>query len=203
MSGHPNKIPTWVKELVVIVASVFVGVFVFEQDKFSFVFDLMDGFISYFGIMSSVSLAILAVLMQQFDRKSMEANRAAEIKNAAVDIANEMSVEVWRIVFMLLPILGYFLMTFFDEKNRYGASLLASITFMAIVFSIVLPFKYVNYIKGQMVNVVEKKEDEEIKEDLDSADELLKQIDCMSVPKDEPETDAGEGAKGEESSKES
>ena len=203
MSGHPNKIPTWVKELVVIVASVFVGVFVFEQDKFSFVFDLMDGFISYFGIMSSVSLAILAVLMQQFDRKSMEANRAAEIKNAAVDIANEMSVEVWRIVFMLLPILGYFLMTFFDEKYRYGASLLASITFMAIVFSIVLPFKYVNYIKGQMVNVVEKKEDEEIKEDLDSADELLKQIDCMSVPKDEPETDSGEDGKGEESGKKS
>lgn len=203
MSGHPNKIPTWVKELVVIVASVFVGVFVFEQDKFSFVFDLMDGFISYFGIMSSVSLAILAVLMQQFDRKSTEANRAAEIKNAAVDIANEMSVEVWRIVFMLLPILGYFLMTFFDEKNRYGASLLASITFMAIVFSIVLPFKYVNYIKGQMVNVVEKKENEEIKEDLDSADELLKQIEGMSVPKDESETNAGEDAKGEEEGKES
>jgi hypothetical protein len=74
---------------------------------------------------------------------------------------------------------------------------------MAIIFSIVLPFKYVNYIKGQMVDVVEKKEDEEIREDLDAADELLKQIEGMSVPKDESETDAGEDAKGEKSSKES
>jgi len=203
MIGRLNKIPTWVKELAVIIASLSVGIFILEQDEFSFVFNLMDGFISYFGIMSSVSLAILAVLMQRFDRKSLETKRAAEIKNTAINIASEMTVEVWRITFMLLPILGYFLMTFFDEKNRYGASLLAAITFMAIIFSIVLPFKYVNYIKGQMVDVAEKKEAEEIKEHLDAADELLKEIDGMSAPKDESETDAGEDAKGEESSKES
>lgn len=203
MSGHPNKIPTWVKDLAVAIASLSVGIFILEQDEFSFVFELMNGFISYFGIMSSVSFAILAILMQKFDRKSLEANKAAEIKSTAINIASEMTVEVWRIVFMLLPILGYFLMAFFDEKNRYGASLLAAITFMAIIFSIVLPFKYVNYIKGQMVDVAEKKEEEEIKEDLDAADELLKQIEGMSVPKDESETDAGEDAKGKESGKES
>lgn len=203
MSGRLNKTPTWVKDLAVAIASLSVGIFILEQDEFTFVFKLMDGFISYFGIMSSVSFAILAVLMQKFDRKSLEANRAAEIKSTAINIASEMTVEVWRIVFMLLPILGYFLMVFFDEKNRYGASLLAAITFMAIIFSIVLPFKYVNYIKGQMVDVAEKKEEEEIKEDLDAADELLKQIDSMSVPKDESETDSGEDGKGEETEKES
>jgi len=189
MSGRLNKTPTWVKDLAVAIVSLSVGIFILEQDEFSFVFDLMDGFISYFGIMSSVSFAILAVLMQKFDRKSLEANRAAEIKSTAINIASEMTVEVWRIVFMLLPILGYFLMVFFDEKNRYGASLLAAITFMAIIFSIVLPFKYVNYIKGQMVDVAEKKEEEEIKEDLDAADELLKQIEGMPAPKNESETD--------------
>lgn len=203
MSGRLSKTPTWVKDLAVAIASLSVGIFILEQDEFSFVFNLMDGFISYFGIMSSVSFAILAVLMQKFDRKSLEANRAAEIKSTAINIASEMTVEVWRIVFMLLPILGYFLMVFFDEKNRYGASLLAAITFMAIIFSIVLPFKYVNYIKGQMVDVAEKKEEEEIKEDLDAADGLLKQIDSTSVPKDESETDSGEDGKGEETEKES
>lgn len=176
MSGLLNRIPSWMKELLVVLHSAVVGLFVLKQETVDFVFNLMDGFISYFGIMSSVSLAILAVLSQRFDRQSIESKRSKDVKKAAIDIASEMDVEVWRIVFMLLPIFGYFLMTFFNEKNHYGASLLAAITFMAVVYSIVLPFKYVYLIKGQMVSAVEKKEDEEIEKDMKSADNLFASI---------------------------
>ena len=58
MSGRLNKTPTWVKDLAVAIASLSVGIFILEQDEFSFVFGLMDGFISYFGIMSSISFEI-------------------------------------------------------------------------------------------------------------------------------------------------
>lgn len=136
----------------------------------------MDGFLSYLSIMSSVSLAIVAVLTQRFDKKSLEIKDAAKIRTEVINIAKEMDIEVWRIVFMLLPVFAYFMMSFFGEQNRFGASLLASITFMAIVFSIVLPIKYVNYIKSQMARVVEKREDEEKERSLKTADELLKKI---------------------------
>ena len=104
---------------------------------------------------------------------------------------------------MLLPVVAYSAISFFDVRTPENAGFLVGITFVAFVFSFILPFKYLNFIRNQMVNIVEEKEDEEIKENLDNADELLKQIDCMSVPKDESETDAGEDAKGEESGKES
>lgn len=176
MNGLLNKFSPNAKNLCVIVSGCFIGFFVFKQEKFEFIFDLMDGFISYFGIMSSVSFAILAVLMQRFDRKSLETQYASEIKREAINIAGEMNVEVWRIVFMLLPVLAYFMMSFFNEHNRFGASLLAAITFIAIVFSIFLPFKYVDFIRLQLINVVVKKEDDEAKKYEGSANALLKEI---------------------------
>lgn len=176
MNGLLNRISPNTKNLCVFIAGGAVGLFVFRQDKFNFVFKLMDGFISYFGIMSSVSFAILAVLMQQFDRKSLNAQCVSEIKKEAIDVAKEMNVEVWRIVFMLLPVLAYFMMSFFNEYNRFGASLLASITFSAIVFSIFLPFKYVSFIRLQLIKVVEKKEDEDAQKKIKNADELLEDL---------------------------
>lgn len=176
MSGLLNKIPDFIKELAIVAACVIVGIFVFKQEEFEFVFGLMDGFLSYLSIMSSVSLAIVAVLTQRFDKKSLEVNDAAKIRDEVLDIAKKMDIEVWRIVFMLLPVFAYFVMSFFGGQNRFGASLLASITFMAIIFSIVLPIKYVNIIKSQMVRVVEKREDEEKERSLKTADELLKKI---------------------------
>lgn len=176
MNGLLNKISPNTKNLCVIISGCAVGFFVFKQEKFDFIFDLMDGFISYFGIMSSVSFAILAVLIQQFDRKSLETQYASEIKREAINAAGEMNVEVWRIVFMLLPVLAYFMMSFFNEHNRFGASLLAAITFIAIVFSIFLPFKYVSFIRLQLINAVVKKEDDEIKKHEESASDLLEEI---------------------------
>ena len=140
--------------------------------------------------------------MQMFDHSMFE-TCAKELKKKAIKTNNEMSVEVWRIIFMLLPVVAYSAISFFDVRTPENAGFLVGITFVAFVFSFILPFKYLNFIRKQMVNIVEEKENEEIKENLDSADELLKQIEGMSVPKDESETDAGEDAKGEEEGKES
>ena len=71
---------------------------------------------------------------------------------------------------------AYFMMSFFNEYNRFGASLLASITFSAIVFSIFLPFKYVSFIRLQLIKVVEKKEDEDAQKKIKNADELLEDL---------------------------
>ncbi len=177
MNGHLDKIPSSVKEWGVIFVSFAVGMFVSCQENFGYVFDLMDGFLSYFGIMSSVSFAIMAVLMQQFDRKCLELHSSSEIKDEAINVAKEMNVEIWRIVFMLLPVLAYFVMSFFNEHNRFGASLLASITFLAIAYSIILPFKYVGFMRFQIMSAVENKENDEITRDVESVDEILKNID--------------------------
>lgn len=71
MSGMLNKLSPNAKTLIVFAFSLCIGIFVFLQDDFLYVFGLMDGFISYFGIMSSVSFAILTILMQRFDGKSL------------------------------------------------------------------------------------------------------------------------------------
>lgn len=174
-----NKLSPNAKTLIVFAFSLCIGIFVFLQDDFLYVFGLMDGFISYFGIMSSVSFAILTILMQRFDGKSLGSISAKEIKHEAINISIEMNVEVWRIVFMLLPVLAYFMMSFFNELNRFGASLVSATTFAAIVFSIFLPFKYVGFMKSHLINVVEDAQDKEIEKDLKSADELLEKIKNM------------------------
>lgn len=179
MSGMLNKLSPNAKTLIVFAFSLCIGIFVFLQDDFLYVFGLMDGFISYFGIMSSVSFAILTILMQRFDGKSLGSISAKEIKHEAINISIEMNVEVWRIVFMLLPVLAYFMMSFFNELNRFGASLVSATTFAAIVFSIFLPFKYVGFMKSHLINVVEDAQDKEIEKDLKSADELLEKIKNM------------------------
>lgn len=179
MSGMLNKLSPNAKTLIVFAFSLCIGIFVFLQDDFLYVFGLMDGFISYFGIMSSVSFAILTILMQRFDGKSLGFTSAKEIKHEAINISIEMNVEVWRIVFMLLPVLAYFMMSFFNELNRFGASLVSATTFAAIVFSIFLPFKYVGFMKSHLINVVEDAQDKEIEKDLKSADELLEKIKNM------------------------
>lgn len=202
MSGRLNKIPPNVKHSFVAILGIALGFIVSRQEHFNIVFESMDGALTYLSIMSSVSFAILAVLMQMFDHSMFE-TCAKELKKKAIKTNNEMSVEVWRIIFMLLPVVAYSAISFFDVRTPENAGFLVGITFVAFVFSFILPFKYLNFIRKQMVNIVEEKENEEIKENLDSADELLKQIDRMSVPKDESETDAGEDAKGEEEGKES
>lgn len=176
MSGLLNKFSPNTKNALVFSFGIVIGLFVFMQKEFMYVFGLMDGFISYFGIMSSVSFAILTVLMQKFDNKSLNSKNVSEINNEAICVSREMNVEVWRIVFMLLPVLAYFLMSFFNELNRFGASLVAATTFIAIVFSIFLPFKYVSLMRSHLINVVEKIEDEDKERSLKAADELLKKI---------------------------
>ncbi|SHL80771.1 hypothetical protein SAMN05720470_11733 [Fibrobacter sp. UWOV1] len=202
MIGLLNKIPPNAKHSFVAILGIVLGFMVSRQEHFNIVFESMDGALTYLSIMSSVSFAILAVLMQMFDH-SISGTCAKELKKKAIKTNNEMSVEVWRIIFMLLPVVAYSAISFFDVRTPENAGFLVGITFVAFVFSFILPFKYLNFIRNQMVNIVEEKEDEEIKENLDNADELLKQIDCMSIPKDESETDAGEDAKGEEEGKES
>ncbi len=176
MIGLLNKLSANTKTLCVDALGCGVGFFVFEQNEFKYVFDIMDGFISYFGIMSSVSFAILTVLMQRFDGMSQRLNKASDIKKEATKVSREMNVEMFRILFMLLPVLAYFLMSFFDEQNRFGAALLSSTTFVAIVFSIFLPFKYVNFMKSHLINVVEERESEETNRIKEYTNEFLEKI---------------------------
>ena len=200
MSGLLNKIPSNAKHVIVAILGIVLGFIVSRQEHFDVVFESMDGALTYLSIMSSVSFAILAVLMQMFDRSMFE-KCAKELKRNAIKTNNEMSVEVWRIIFMLLPVVAYSAISFFDVRTPENAGFLVGITFVAFVFSFILPFKYLNFIRKQMVNIVEKKENEEIKERLKNADELFENLKAQSVTKDESETDAGEDAKGEKAGK--
>ena len=189
-----TRIPPNAKHAIVAGLGIVLGVVVSRQEHFDVVFESMYGALTYLCIMSSVSFAMLAVLMQMFVR-SMSGKCAKEIKRNAIKTNNEMSVEAWRIVFMLLPVVAYTAISFFDVRTPETAGFLVGMTFVAFVFSFVLPFKYLNLFRKQMVNIVEEKENEETKERLKNADELLEHLKAQSVPKDESGTDAGEDAK--------
>ena len=176
MSGHIKKIPTCIKELCVIAICSFAGVFVAMQDHADVVFSSMDGVLTYLSIMASVSFAILAILMQRFDNKRDAAMSVGDLEDEALNIIQNMNVEILRIVFMLLPVLAYSAIAFFDVRNNVNAGFLAAITFMAILFSICLPSRYVFFMKRQIVESLDESQKKEAERKCQEADELMKKV---------------------------
>lgn len=159
-------------ELLVIALSIAAGIMV--SDNANKIFNSMDGILTYLGITSSVSFAILAVLIQFFDRKTHEEEKKySSLKEIAVNIFNNMKVECFRIVFMILPILCYTIFSFCNATTSFHAGYLASVTFFAIAVSVSLPFRYMNFMRSYVISTVEEINNQKRKKLIRNIDENL------------------------------
>lgn len=144
--------------------------FAFDSKK---IFSCMSDPLTFLGILSSVSLAILGMLGQIYEKKSLKNTHNHIVFESQVK--EHITTETVRIILMIIPIVTNTFFSISQLQNNYTATIQLSLTGAALILSLSLPIKYARLLKSNVsiaYSDAEKRRNDEKKDELEDLENL-------------------------------
>lgn len=134
------------------------------------VFSNMSDPLTYLGILSSVSLAILGMLGQLYEKKSM----AKSHYHIALEpqVKDHITTETMRILMMVFPIISNTIFSITQMQNSYTATVQTALTGGALLVSLSLPLKYARLLRSNVDAIYDEAEKKRVVEKNNLTNEL-------------------------------